>query len=191
MRMGWTKTQYAISGVWLLLIVVSLISLFVAFYRQTHITPLPQPQTECCMLYEYRAKITRVIDGDTFEAEVDLGFNTRQDHTFRLYGIDTPETRKNSARGVGLKQVQHGLAAKARVEELIGPKEGRIAGQGPFPRTFTIRTWKDKTGKYGRWLADVHIPAPHKGIGFENLTEILRSEGFSKRENYHEDGAEE
>ena len=42
-------------------------------------------------MYEYVARITAVVDGDTFDADVDLGFRIRVAMRFRLYGIDTPE----------------------------------------------------------------------------------------------------
>ena len=49
-------------------------------------------------MYEYRAKITRVVDGDTLKALVDVGFNMHHDVTLRLYGIDCPETRTRDLR---------------------------------------------------------------------------------------------
>ena len=52
--------------------------------------------------YIYDAKILRVIDGDTFDFEIDMGFSIRIKERMRLYGIDTPETR-DTERSEGLK----------------------------------------------------------------------------------------
>jgi|TARA_R100000781_G_scaffold35673_1_gene25382 endonuclease YncB( thermonuclease family) len=129
-------------------------------------------------MYEYKCTIKRVIDGDTFVADIALGFGvTLQKQTFRLYGIDTPESRRNSAKGIGDAHVAHGLQAKARVQELIGPEHEEY-------RTLTVRTHKDKGGKYGRWLADVLCPVAGDA---RSLTEILKDEGLEKKATYEEE----
>tara|TARA_Y100001951_G_scaffold78769_1_gene66395 strand:+ start:1311 stop:1721 length:411 start_codon:yes stop_codon:yes gene_type:complete len=58
-------------------------------------------------MYDYGAKLVRVIDGDTFVAELDLGFKTHKVETIRLSGINTPESRTRD-----LEEKRHGLAAK-------------------------------------------------------------------------------
>ena len=65
-------------------------------------------------MYDYRAKCTRVIDGDTIEALVDLGFNTHKQITIRFDGIDAWESRTRD----GEEKIK-GLAAKARLIELL------------------------------------------------------------------------
>lgn len=125
-------------------------------------------------MYEYQSTIIRVIDGDTIVGDVHLGFGVLlRKQKFRLFDIDTPESRRNKRRGVGDKQVAHGLKAKALTMSLVGPIDGE-------PRTFTIKTHKDKGGKYGRWLADVRLSAR------KTLVKELRAAGMVKRKNYHE-----
>lgn len=84
------------------------------------------------MTYQYRATLARVVDGDTVDLNVDLGFHTSQLLRFRLLGIDTPE------RG------QPGFEeAAARVERWF-------ADNG---NTCTVKS--TKTGKFGRWLGEL------------------------------------
>lgn len=89
-------------------------------------------------MYEYLAKVDRVVDGDTVDLIVDLGFfiNTRM--RVRLRGVDAPEVRG--------EERPEGLAATAFVQEQI-PDGCRVI----------IRTYK--VGKYGRYIADIlYIP---------------------------------
>lgn len=81
-------------------------------------------------MYEYRAKITRIIDGDTVDAEVDLGFHVVMAMKLRLAGINAPEM--NTAEG---------KKAKSALISLIEGKKVKIL------------TIKDKQEKYGRYLA--------------------------------------
>ena len=62
-------------------------------------------------MYEYRARITRVIDGDTVEAEIDLGFRVSLEVVLRLVGINTPEVHGPDR--------PRGLAAKGHLSELL------------------------------------------------------------------------
>lgn len=89
-------------------------------------------------MYEYRARITRVIDGDTVEAEIDLGFHVTFTVTLRLAGINAPETK-------GIER-PCGLAATRHLETLLSDLTGGT-------RQVTVRTQKDVTEKYGRYLA--------------------------------------
>ena len=89
------------------------------------------------MKYTYPAKIVRVIDGDTVEADLDLGFGIVKRDKLRLYGINAPE-----ARG---KEKERGKEATEHLKKLLEK----------FPLD-TIRTMKDKQGKYGRYLAVLH-----------------------------------
>lgn len=89
-------------------------------------------------MYEYRGRIKRVIDGDTVEAEIDLGFHVTFTVTLRLAGINAPET-KGTER-------PRGLAATQYLDSLITDLTGGT-------RELTVRTQKDVTEKYGRYLA--------------------------------------
>lgn len=88
-------------------------------------------------MYEYRCTLRRVVDGDTIDVDVDLGFKvTLSNERVRLQGINTAESRtKNKAEKI------LGLAAKERLKELL-------------PKKFTIKTTKDGKGKFGRILAE-------------------------------------
>tara|TARA_Y100000004_G_scaffold164979_1_gene195485 strand:+ start:603 stop:1034 length:432 start_codon:yes stop_codon:yes gene_type:complete len=91
-------------------------------------------------MYEYKAKLARVVDGDTVDAVIDCGFNTFKKERVRLYGINTPECRTRNK-----EEKAKGLAAKARLKELI--KEGK--------NEFKIKTSIDKKGKFGRLLGEL------------------------------------
>lgn len=105
-------------------------------------------------MYIYNAKITSVYDGDTCTALVDLGFRINFEIKIRLLGIDTPELRGADK--------ESGLRSKARLEQLI------------LNKSVTIKTQKDKTEKYGRWLAEIFVDNI-------NVNETLLSEGFAKK----------
>ena len=67
-------------------------------------------------MYEYRVKIVRVVDGDTVDVDIDLGFGIWiKNERVRIMGIDTPESRTRDA-----VEKLFGLAAKKRLEELLG-----------------------------------------------------------------------
>ena len=64
--------------------------------------------------YYYKCKLIKVIDGDTIDVDIDLGFGvTLSNQRLRLYGINTPETRTRD-----LEEKKRGLIAKERVQEL-------------------------------------------------------------------------
>ena len=65
-------------------------------------------------MYIYNAKLDRVVDGDTVDALVDLGFDTWKKVRIRLVGINAPESRTRD-----LEEKARGLAAKIRLEELL------------------------------------------------------------------------
>jgi micrococcal nuclease len=88
-------------------------------------------------MYEYRCKILRVIDGDTADVDIDLGFGVwMHKERVRFHGIDTPESRTRD-----LVEKKYGLAAKAFVQKYL-----------PKGSAQTLVTQKDGTGKFGRIL---------------------------------------
>jgi len=93
--------------------------------------------------YSYKARIVRVVDGDTFDADVLLGFNIVFRERFRLLGVNTPE--KFGVK-VGSDEHKAGVAATDAVLKMLGTTTEA-----------TIRTHKDSKGKYGRYLAEVFI----------------------------------
>ena len=73
----------------------------------------PAAADPACGLYQYKANIVRVIDGDTVVADIDLGFNVwRRDERLRLFGIDTPERKK--ATMDGWRAAKEALASRIR-----------------------------------------------------------------------------
>lgn len=108
-------------------------------------------------MYEYRAKVLKIIDGDTIHAEIDMGMDLYQNKVLRLYGINTPEIQ-------GAER-ENGLASKAYVEMAL-----------PIGKTVIIRTFKDKTEKYGRYLVNIYNDP--KSI-YLTLNEELVKMGFA------------
>lgn len=93
-------------------------------------------------MYFYKATVTSIYDGDTFRADIDLGFNLKiANEPIRLLGIDTPEIRG--------EERSEGLKAKEYVESKI-----------PVGSQVYLLTEKDKAGKYGRYLATVYYIVP-------------------------------
>ena len=74
--------------------------------------------------YIYRCKVTRVVDGDTVDADIDLGFNMIYKERIRLMGIDTPESRTRNKREKTL-----GKASKARLQELVKSNNPGVRGK--------------------------------------------------------------
>lgn len=89
-------------------------------------------------MFEYHAYVTSVYDGDTIRVDIDLGFGLHmQDVRLRLAGIDAPEIRGESRID--------GLVTRDRLRSLI------------LDRWVTVETIRDSQGKYGRYLAHVHV----------------------------------
>lgn len=111
-------------------------------------------------MYEYRAKIKRVIDGDTVDVDIELGFNiVLTDERVRIMGIDTPESRTSDK----VEKV-FGKAAKYRLQELLG--------ETGILRTQVEKDGDDAKGKFGRILGDFVAPDGRM------VTEILIEEGY-------------
>lgn len=106
-------------------------------------------------MYTYKAKVVRVLDGDSVSALIDLGFRISFEIRVRLSGIDTPEIR-------GVERPQ-GLISKKRLEELVLDKE------------VILKTQKDKQEKFGRWLGELYIPNQQISVN-----ELLIQEGLAK-----------
>ena len=92
---------------------------------------------EKVLVYEYSCKVLRVVDGDTVDVDIDLGFGVwMHKERIRLYGIDTPESRTRD-----LEEKKYGLIAKEQIKSFM-----------PVGSTQTLVTVKDKAGKFGRIL---------------------------------------
>tara|TARA_R100001129_G_C5278291_1_gene236123 strand:+ start:643 stop:1059 length:417 start_codon:yes stop_codon:yes gene_type:complete len=93
-------------------------------------------------MYEYSCKVERVVDGDTVDVVLDLGFDILHKCRVRLYGIDTPESRTRD-----LDEKARGKMASAFLSEAINTGKQVV-----------IQTkLKDSKGKYGRVLGDVVV----------------------------------
>ena len=93
-------------------------------------------------MYEYRCKIVKIIDGDTVDVDIDLGFGVwMHKERIRLYGIDTPESRTRD-----LDEKKYGLIAKGWIEKFM-----------PVGSMQTLITQKDKSGKFGRILGKFRV----------------------------------
>ncbi|MGE3305035.1 MAG: thermonuclease family protein [Rhizobiaceae bacterium] len=105
--------------------------------------PVPAFADPACGLYQYRARITDVCDGDSVTADVDLGFHTWiHDEKFRLLGIDTPEVTGASKAA--------GIAARDALKERIEGKELIIC-------TVKGANGADKREKFGRYLVKIYV----------------------------------
>ena len=114
-------------------------------------------------MYEYKALINRVVDGDTVDVDIDLGFGVwLHDERVRIMGIDTPESRTRD-----LVEKAFGLASKERLKELI--PEGSIQTL----KTEVDKDGEDAKGKFGRILGDF------LSEGGRRVTEILIEEGHA------------
>ena len=111
-------------------------------------------------MYEYNIKkVTKIVDGDTIDVDIDLGFNISYSQRVRLAGIDTPESRTKDAREKAL-----GLEVKNKVKSAIDSA-----------KTVIIKTeLPDSTEKYGRILGWVYLDGAAK-----SLNEQLIDEGYA------------
>jgi len=114
-------------------------------------------------VYTYKIKLDRVIDGDTIDADIDLGFNIFTKKRIRFMGINTPESRTRD-----LEEKAKGLAAKDRVKQLLeGAKEITLQSHG--------------VGKYGRCLGELFIDMVdgQEKLTLESVNELLIKEGHA------------
>ena len=96
-------------------------------------------------MYEYKCKMVKVVDGDTVDVDIDLGFGVwMRDQRIRLYGIDTPESRTSDDQ-----EKVYGLAAKDFVVKWTN------AGD------LSLKTFKDDRGKFGRRLGEIWYGGKH------------------------------
>ena len=100
-------------------------------------------------MYEYKAKLVRVIDGDTIDCMIDLGFDIWFKARVRMYGINTPESRTRDK-----EEKKRGLLAKARLKELL-IKDNR--GDYFIINTLIDKKNKKEKGKFGRVLGTIIV----------------------------------
>ena len=110
-------------------------------------------------MYIYKAKLDRVVDGDTIDVHIDLGFDVSVKKRVRFVGMNAPESRTRD-----LKEKARGLAAKDRVKAILA--------ENP---SFTLES--TEIGKYGRVLGKIHINILN---GSESLTQICLNDQLIK-----------
>ena len=99
-------------------------------------------------MHEYSCRIVRVVDGDTVDVDIDLGFDVwLKKQRIRLFGVDTPESRTRD-----LEEKKYGLAAKKFVEKHL-----------PLGSKQTLRTRLDDRGKFGRILGEFVLTTQWEG----------------------------
>tara|TARA_Y100001973_G_C5204626_1_gene340550 strand:- start:3352 stop:3765 length:414 start_codon:yes stop_codon:yes gene_type:complete len=109
-------------------------------------------------MYTYKAKLDRVIDGDTIDVNMDLGFDITIHKRIRLAGIDTPESRTRD-----LEEKKRGLASKARLIELLD--KGDLVVEST------------DVGKFGRVLGNLTVH-PEGDLPI-NINKTLVKEGYA------------
>ncbi len=112
-------------------------------------------------IYQYRARVVSVYDGDTLRADVDLGFFTWiKNEQFRLARLDTPEVRGDERAD--------GLIARDRLRDLV------------LDQDVIIET--EKKGKFGRYIAEVFLEADDGSL--VNVNDVLLDEGLATPTDY-------
>jgi len=127
--------------------------------------------------FEYNAQLIKVLDGDTIDCYIDLGFDLKIKKRVRYMGIDTWESRTRD-----LEEKKKGLAAKARNKELLESGTFKIVSYG--------------TGKFGRILGEIFVSPDAVGEnavidesvdrnkdGLVSINDILIAEGHAY--DYH------
>ena len=108
--------------------------------------------------HNYSAKLLRVVDGDTCDAMIDLGFDTWVKKRIRFYGVDTWESRTRNK-----EEKVKGLAAKAYVKDLLeNSDEGK----------FVLKSYG--VGKYGRVLGELFVKGNETSVN-----ELLKENGHA------------
>ena len=102
-------------------------------------------------MYEYKCKIDRVVDGDTVDVDIDLGFGVwMRKQRIRMYGIDTPESRTSD-----------------KVEKVYGKAATEFLVKWTNAGDLTLKTFKDGKGKFGRILGELWYGGEH------NINQLL------------------
>jgi len=106
-------------------------------------------------MFEYNYKLVKVVDGDTIDVDIDLGFGVwLQKQRIRMMGIDTPESRTSDK-----EEKVYGLLAKEKLQTLLAT--GKV-----------LKTYKDAKGKFGRILGELWVNCTEDGHEFNGWTNI-------------------
>ena len=117
-------------------------------------------------MYDYKCNVVKVVDGDTVDVDIDLGFGVwLKKERVRIMGIDTPESRTRDK-----VEKKFGLAAKARLKQLLGKKT--------VLRTQISKNGEDMKGKFGRILGDFDVYDAQTDA-VRPVTKVLIDEGHA------------
>ena len=114
-------------------------------------------------MYNYKISVVKVVDGDTIDAEIDLGFDIKVKKRIRFMGMNAPESRTKDS-----EEKARGLAAKDRVKALLeGCKNIQLHSHG--------------IGKFGRCLGEIFLDTVdgQEKLTVESLNELLIREGHA------------
>jgi|TARA_R100001460_G_scaffold52289_3_gene91117 micrococcal nuclease len=118
-------------------------------------------------MYEYSCQVTRVVDGDTIDVDLDLGFNIHHKCRVRLYGIDTPESRTRDKD----EKARGKLAAKFLEDAISNGNQ-----------TLIQTKLKDSKGKFGRVLGSVIVDGIDINKKMVENYMAVKYEGQSKKD---------
>jgi len=114
-------------------------------------------------MYEYQCEVKRIVDGDTVDVIIDLGFSIHFSTRVRLYGIDTPESRTRNK-----DEKVRGFLSKDYLKEWLD--QGGVI----------IRTYRDKKGKFGRVLGEMVVGGRNINLLMVEENYAVKYEGQSK-----------
>lgn len=108
-------------------------------------------------MYQYKAKLRRVVDGDTVDLDVDLGFYMTAALRFRILGVDTPELRGGTP------------------ETKAAAKEAKAFVQAELGNAISIMATTEKADSFGRWLARVSYWKDDLDHGLDLTGELIKN----------------
>jgi micrococcal nuclease len=133
-------------------------------------------------MYQYKAQLIKVVDGDTIEVDFDLGFGVwLRNQRIRLYGIDTPESRTSDK-----EEKARGLISKAKLNEVLSNS-----------KYLTVETEIDPEEKYGRilgrietddgvnvndWMVEKCYAVPYNGENKDKVQELHKANAKKLKE---------
>lgn len=133
-------------------------------------------------MYQYKAQLIKVVDGDTIEVDFDLGFGVwLRNQRIRLYGIDTPESRTSDK-----EEKARGLISKAKLNEVLSNS-----------KYLTVETEIDPEEKYGRilgrietddgvnvndWMIEKSYAVPYNGENKDKVQELHKANAKKLKE---------
>lgn len=118
-------------------------------------------------MYQYEAVVLKVIDGDTYILEVDLGFNIKVKEKFRLLDIDVYETSRRKSAFITDEEIVLGKKIKDSITKKL------------LNRRVTIKMYKNKLkDKYGRYLTEIFYMKDGKMV---HLNDEIVKNGWAKK----------